>query len=84
MNNNKRYDDELAAVIDSDEAGALLGVGAERAKQFARAGRVAARRLKRDWIFSRSAVQDLAKIERPVGLPLPPEKKITKKRGKRR
>jgi hypothetical protein len=25
MNNNKRYADELAAVIDSDEAGALLG-----------------------------------------------------------
>jgi hypothetical protein len=84
MDKNTRYAEELAAVVDSVEAGAILEVSPERAKQFAREGRLAAKRLGRDWVFSRSAAEDLAKIERPIGLPLPRKKKAEKKRGKRR
>ncbi len=73
------YRAELEAVISAEEAGAILGVGSERAKQFCREGRLAAKRIGRDWIVSRRAAEDLAKIDRP---PIP--KTILKKMAKGR
>jgi len=84
MANNHEYQRALEAVCSSTEAGELLGVSDERANQFARSGRVAAKRIGRDWVFCRAAVLAMAKVVRPVGQPLPAKITIKKYRKKRR
>lgn len=67
----------LDLVCSIEEAAALLGVSPERAMQFCREGRLASRRLGRDWVVVRAAAKKLAKIPRPPG-PKPPKSKREK------
>jgi len=61
------YAGQLKLVCSADEAAELLGVSAERVKQFCREGRLAAKRSGRDWIVCRAAAVALAKVPRPAG-----------------
>lgn len=67
---NRTPQEELHRVCSVDEAAKMLGVSGERVKQFIRGGRIAAKRLSRDWVLSRASVQALAKIARPASLHL--------------
>jgi hypothetical protein len=79
---DKTYQTILDSVCNAEEAGAILRVSAERVKQFCREGRLAAKRLGRDWLIVRAAAEALASIDRPLGLHTSkkPPKKIRKKR----
>lgn len=77
------YAKQLDAICSAAEAAAELGISAARVLQFCRAGRLAAKRIGRDWAISRQAVQDLAELERPPGRPRQPPEIISKKIGRR-
>jgi hypothetical protein len=73
------YARQLDAICSAAEAAAELGLSAERVLQFCRAGRLAAKRIGRDWAISWQAVLDLAELERPTGRRLQPPEIISKK-----
>jgi hypothetical protein len=57
----------LDQLCDQAEAAEILGVSPERAAQFCREGRLAARKIGRDWVIVRAAAEELARIPRPSG-----------------
>lgn len=57
----------LPLICSTAEAAAILKVSEERVLQFARAGRIEGRKLKRDWVLSLASVKAFAKVERKSG-----------------
>lgn len=59
----------LDYVCTPEEAAAMLGVTPERVMVFCREGRLAARKLGRDWIISTTSIRAFGKVKRKPGRP---------------
>lgn len=57
----------LSQICSVSEAAAILKVSEERVLQFARAGRIAGRKLKRDWVLVLASVKSFGRKPRPPG-----------------
>lgn len=62
-----KHTDILADLITATEAAELLGLTPERVMQFCRAGRLPAAKPGRDWITTRAAVAEFARVAREPG-----------------
>jgi excisionase family DNA binding protein len=51
------------------DASTLLKLSERRVREFARAGRIKAQKLDRDWLLDRAGVEEFAQQERRVGNP---------------
>lgn len=79
MANSLTHEQVLALVCSMEEAAGILGVSTERAAQFAREGRLAAKRNGRDWMVVRASAEELARIPRLPGPQSEPRKGLAKK-----
>lgn len=64
------YEAQLALSCSAEQAAELLGLHAERVKQFCRQGRLAAVKRGREWTIATQAVKRFAALYRPTGLHL--------------